>query len=691
VGVTRVATLLTCHNRRERTLAVLDDLSAQVLPSATQVQAYLVDDGSSDGTSDAVRAAHPEVKLLSGDGGLFWNGGMRYAFSEALKVGHDHYLWLNDDTVLDPDALSKLLSTYGGLVDLGKPNSIVVGSLRDKVSGDLTYGGVERTDRLRRLRFQRVQPRDEAQECETMNGNCVLIPHSVVEKIGNMDPAFTHGMADYDYGLRARKAGCSVWVAPGFVGSCSRNPVEGNWDDVTLPLRTRLRKVASPKGLPPGQWGTFAKRYAGPFWPVFWAQPYVRLVGSSLLRKVRDRGQKNKHTLGNDPNAVTGGHQVRYPRKPRIAVVYRTVPQYRKRFYELLKDRLESSGMDFVLIYGQPGTGDAARRDSVDLPWAFKVRNTIFKVRSRELYWQPCLGLLKDCDLVIVEQASKLLVNYVLLVQNLLGTRKLAFWGHGKNFQARGGNRLSELVKRFVSRRVHWWFAYNDLSAGVVRYLGFPGNRITSVQNAIDTRQLAESRAAVGTAELAALKSDLGLTGENVCLYVGGMYAEKNLAFLLEACHLVRERVPDFEMIFVGSGPDKHLVEGAARANDWVHYVGPKFDVEKVPYFMVSKLQLMPGAVGLAVLDSFALELPLITTAARDHGPEIEYLQDGFNGKIVREADDPRTFAATIARLLEDEPSRLKLVQGCQASKDKYTLEEMVERFADGVVKALRS
>lgn len=686
----RVAILVTCYNRRDNTLLSLDTLYKQTVPLGTILQVYLVDDGSEDGTADAVRATYPQTTVLEGRGDLFWNGGMRLAFSEALKVGYDHYLWLNDDTVLDPNALSKLLCTYDSLAELGKPDAIVVGSVRDAVSGHTTYGGVVRTDRWRRLRFQRVEPTDDAQECETMNGNCVLIPHTVVARVGNLDSAFTHGMGDYDYGLRARNAECSVWVAPGYVGSCSRNPVEGNWNDTTLPLRTRLRKVASPKGLPPAQWGTFAKRYAGPFWPLFWAQPYLRLISSSLLREARVRARGDKHSLARTRNAVSARSQQKNPRRQRVAVVYKTLPQYRRRFFELLNDRLGASGIDFILIYGQPGTNEAAKHDTVELPWAFKIRNRIFKFRTREVYWQPCLGLLKDCDLIIVEQASKLLVNYVLLIQHMLGMRKLAFWGHGKNFQARGGNRMSESVKRLVSRRVHWWFAYNELSAEVVNGLGFARDRITSVQNAIDTRQLARARTAVDPEELVRIRRELEFTGHNVCLYVGGMYAEKRLEFLLEACRLIREQVPDFEMVFVGSGSDKHLVERAELANDWIRYVGPKFDVEKVPYFMMSKLLLLPGAVGLAVLDSFALEIPLITTAVQDHGPEIEYLQDGFNGKIVEDVNDPGAFAATVARLLKDEPSRSVLVQGCQASKDKYTLEEMVERFANGVLEALR-
>lgn len=377
--------------------------------------------------------------------------------------------------------------------------------------------------------------------------------------------------------------------------------------------------------------------------------------------------------------------------RPKVALVYKSLPQYRRRFYELLRERLHTLGVDFVLIYGQPGPSEAAKRDSVDLPWAHKIRNRIFKLGSREVYWQPCLGLLKDVDLVIVEQASKLLVNYVLLAYHLLGIKKLAFWGHGKNFQAHGAHRISEFVKRLVSRKVYWWFAYNNLSAEVVRNTGFPEHRITVVQNAIDTRQLAETRQEIGDELLESIRKELGIKGKKVCIYAGGMYAEKRLRFLLEACALVRQEIPDFEMVFIGAGTDKDLIEEAARRHRWIHYVGPKFEEEKVPYFMLSKLFLMPGLVGLAVLDTFALEVPLVTTAISFHSPEIEYLKDGFNGVVIEDSDDPAAYAAAVTQLLKDDTLRERLVAGCRKSATLYTVEEMAERFAGGVLRALES
>lgn len=376
-------------------------------------------------------------------------------------------------------------------------------------------------------------------------------------------------------------------------------------------------------------------------------------------------------------------------RRPRVAIVYKSLPQYRRRFFELLRQRLDQLGVELVLVYGQAGAKDAAKKDTVNLPWAHRIENTIVRVAGRELYWQPCLGLVRGAELVIAEQASKLLVNYLLQLFNLLGVQRFAFWGHGKNFQAHEGSRLGEWLKRLVSSKVHWWFTYNEISSRVVRELGFPQQRITSVQNAIDTRALIAARRRLEPEQLEALKRELGVTGDNVCIFSSSMYREKRLGFLIEACLLIRAQVPDFQMIFIGAGPEDHLVSEAAQKYPWLHYLGPRFDAAKVPYFALSKLLLMPGLVGLGVLDAFALEVPLVTTDLPYHSPEIEYLNDSVNGVIVAQSQDAAAYAAAVVELLRDDLLRDGLVQGCREAAARYTVEEMVERFAAGVLRAL--
>ena len=376
-------------------------------------------------------------------------------------------------------------------------------------------------------------------------------------------------------------------------------------------------------------------------------------------------------------------------KKYKVYIVNRLLTHYRRPFYELLKKRLDVVGVELGLIYGAPSKREARKNDNVEITWAHHITNKCIEIGPYTLYWQPCLRELRGADLVIVEQASKLLLNYVLLIMQLLGNVRLCFWGHGKNFQEHNASTIGEGIKEFVSRHVHWWFAYNDLSSDVIKSLGYPESRITSVQNAIDTCRLVEARQQTTQDKLARIKKEMEIRGENVCLFTGGMYPEKRLDFLLGACERIRDAVKDFEMIFIGAGIDDNKVKKAAAVHTWIHYVGPKFNGDKVPYFMLSKLVLMPGLVGLAVLDSFAMETPLVTTNISYHSPEIDYLVNGINGVSVQDAENPKAYADIVCRLLKNHDEREKLVEGCRVARDKYTLEKMVERFASGVMKAL--
>lgn len=279
-----IAVLITCFNRRSKTLASLEALFQQKLPANTELSVYLVDDSSTDGTSPAVRQSYPDVNLIQGDGNLFWNGGMRTAFAEALKSDHDYYLWLNDDTTLETGAIAKLLATHDRLLEQGEKLSVVLGATCDPDTGALTYGGMERRNSWHPLNFKLLPTSDQPQSCHTMNGNCVLIPKQVARVVGNLDPDFIHSSGDLDYGLRVRQQGGSLWLAPGFIGTCRFNSLEGNiWDNPDLSLWQRLKMVNQPKQLPMAEWKVFAKRHAGRYWFFYWLLPYVRLTWGALF------------------------------------------------------------------------------------------------------------------------------------------------------------------------------------------------------------------------------------------------------------------------------------------------------------------------------------------------------------------------------------------------------------------------
>lgn len=273
----KVVALLTCHNRKRLTLLCLESFFAQSFSAQPPaLEAIVVDDGSTDGTGDAVRARFVGARVVHGDGSLFWAAGMQRAEAEALEDPPDYLLWLNDDAVLEPTALQDMLATASD-----RPDAIVVGALLDPETKSITYSGVT-LSRWHPLRARLVVPEGRPAEADTFNGNVVLVPRVVYELVGPIDGAFAHGQADFDYGLRARDLGFPIVVAPESVGQCRRGGHDGTFSDTTLSLRRRWELVRSPTGLPPRSHARYLRRHGGRLWPVFWLAPYVKLTVSAL-------------------------------------------------------------------------------------------------------------------------------------------------------------------------------------------------------------------------------------------------------------------------------------------------------------------------------------------------------------------------------------------------------------------------
>ncbi|QHT67124.1 glycosyltransferase family 4 protein [Rhodocytophaga rosea] len=370
----------------------------------------------------------------------------------------------------------------------------------------------------------------------------------------------------------------------------------------------------------------------------------------------------------------------------KVLIIQRLLPHYRADFFNRLKQKLDAQGVELTLLYGKDEK--SAKKDEVEISWATYIPTRTFHLGKIELFWQPGLDYLKDKELVIIEQANKNLINYLLIARRQFTNQKIAYWGHGRNRQTQEDS-FRNSFKKFFINQCDWWFAYTQQVKDFLVSQSFPQDKITCVQNAVDTSGMLKQYATVSDESLTQLRNELGISEtDQVAIFCGGIYKEKRISFLIEACDLIKKSIPNFHIVVVGSGTDAHLVTEAAQSRKWIHYVGPKFGIEKVKHFKISSLFLMPGLLGLAVLDSFALQTPTITTTYPYHSPEIEYLEHNINGIITE--DNVQAYANAVVELLQADDQRKKLVEGCRISAGKYTVEQMAENFANGIIKCLQ-
>src|ERR1700733_214705 len=190
-----------------------------------------------------------------------------------------------------------------------------------------------------------------------------------------------------------------------------------------------------------------------------------------------------------------------------VVVMQKHLPHYRVAFFEALRSKLEDESIRLRLVYGDPSSSDSHRHDTAHLSWAEYRRNTFLRIGRRYLIWQPVLDVARRADLVIVEQANKLLINNVLLAWQFVGGPPVVFWGHGANLQRSDADALEERLKRRVALLPAWWFAYTQGCKDRVAGYGYPRDRITVLQNSIDTTALSDACSSLTRAEIDLFRS----------------------------------------------------------------------------------------------------------------------------------------------------------------------------------------
>lgn len=348
---------------------------------------------------------------------------------------------------------------------------------------------------------------------------------------------------------------------------------------------------------------------------------------------------------------------------------------------------LKEDGVELKVLYSDPLPSEADKHDKIDLPPEFGIKVKGHWFLNNKLLYQSASKEIFKADLVICQQEAKYVWIYPLIVLSALGVKPFGLWGLGQ-FKEPDQPYLAKYLRDWMISKVDWWFAYTRETSEYLISRGMSSTAITVVQNAVDTRYLQDAVAAVSAGQVADARRMLGIPqGAQVGLYVGILSAVKQLPFLVESAIKIREQAETFHLLIAGAGPERAYVEELARQHSWIHYVGPIFGKEKALYCKISDICLIPGRVGLAILDAFAGGMPLATTELPNHGPEIEYLRSGFNG--IMAPHDIEAYSEVVVRLLRDQSQLALLRSGANESAGMFTVEAMAQNFREGVLKAL--
>lgn len=186
-----------------------DCLDVQLGVPARAVERILVNNGPRKG----LKEWDPSTSLGIRRGWAVIEPGYNTSFSEgnnlAAKAASGEYLWLlNDDMVLEPEALSRLWAA--------RKKADLVGQLILNTDGTVNFAGTALWPSSHHM--LRNEPREEVEEdrfyrCEALTGASMLLRRSLYEHLGGLDERYIYGWEDTDFCCRALDSGYSIGVA----------------------------------------------------------------------------------------------------------------------------------------------------------------------------------------------------------------------------------------------------------------------------------------------------------------------------------------------------------------------------------------------------------------------------------------------------------------------------------------------
>lgn len=196
--------IIPVHNRVKLTHDCLFSLGRQTRMDFTIV---VVDDGSTDGTSEMVESLFPKVVLLHGDGNLWWSGATNVGVQYAYDRGAGYIMTLNDDVTATDDFVEKMLFWAER-----KPDALLGAVALDHATGKLIYGGEiidwKLAGHTKLIDLLKAEEQHGLHEVTHLPGRGLLIPAEVFNKIGLFDAhRFPQAVADNDFTHRAIRSG----------------------------------------------------------------------------------------------------------------------------------------------------------------------------------------------------------------------------------------------------------------------------------------------------------------------------------------------------------------------------------------------------------------------------------------------------------------------------------------------------
>jgi len=380
-------------------------------------------------------------------------------------------------------------------------------------------------------------------------------------------------------------------------------------------------------------------------------------------------------------------------KKIKVAVSQRIIPHYRIPVFKELSSR---DGINLTVFYGNGlKTGSQVNSQKITGFTAKKLRTIFLNYKgvygsSQLRVWHPSLifQLIRGrFDVVIAEPSTNFYNDIFIYLYCKLFSKKFIWWESGtvpKNQRPLFRRMIDPILSLFIQGADAYitYTSYADES--LVRDFSIAPTKIFRAQNTTDTSVISKEMLEFSS-KIEETKEKLGLTGNKVCLYIGGIEVRKKIINLIRATTMLNELGVPSRTLIVGDGPDKEELINRMTSVELSQtvFAGKHID-DATLYIMMSDVVVLPSAGGLSVIQAMACGKPFIGSEEIEHGGIRDYVINGFNGYLVKEDDVVDLYEAMLD-LFSNETKYLEFCLNATTKSKEISVENMVDGIEDAI------
>ena len=327
--------------------------------------------------------------------------------------------------------------------------------------------------------------------------------------------------------------------------------------------------------------------------------------------------------------------------------------------------------------------GPACRLENMTMDYSHD-----FKHLFGPFYWQRGLSLanMKFGDVVVIcGDMHHLSILWLAVCAKIRGIA-VVWWGHHKSTTSTWIKiKIRVLFMRLLSTIN---LCYTKQGKDFLAAYGIPRKFVRYTGNTVDDIEIRDAAQNWGIERLSAFIKSKGLVGKKVILFCSVLRSKTRLDHLFKALSMLKSS--DVVVAVIGAGESEDFFRKEMirlGLSDRILWLGAIVEQsELAPWFLISKVFVYPGPIGLSLIHAFYYGLPVIThDNAKNHGPEFCVMQDGETGFLFKE-NDICDLAMKVDMILSDEKIRVKMGDAAKNIAIKnFSMEKMARNFADAI------